>query len=166
MKIYIIRGFIMEPIFNKMTSAGYHAIEKEIVELKKARPKKIEALAAAAALGDRSENAEYTTAKQELGRLNGRLHYLNKQLQYANVVQPANNGKLDIRKFVTIEFMDDHDKLTYQLVGKQEANLDQNKISFTSPIGKALSNHVIGDLVNVESPDGSYEVKIIDISLN
>ena len=156
----------MEPTFNKMTPAGYKAIEQEIVDLKKIRPSKIKNLAAAAALGDRSENAEYTTAKQELGRLNSRLHYLQKQLQYSDVVQPANNDKLDIGKFVTVEFLDDHDQITYQLVGKQEANLSENKISFTSPIGKALSNHSTNDIVTVDSPDGSYQVKIIDIKLS
>lgn len=153
----------MEPVFNKMTPAGYKAIEQEIVELKKQRPQKIKNLAAAAALGDRSENAEYTTSKQELGRLNSRLHYLSKQLQYADVVEPADNDILDIGKFVTIEFMDDHDQLTYQMVGKQEANLDQKKISFTSPIGKALDKHKVNDIVTVNSPAGSYQVKIIKI---
>jgi len=153
----------MEPTFNKMTPAGYRAIEQEIKDLKKQRPAKIKNLAAAAALGDRSENAEYTTSKQELGRLNSRLRYLHKQLQYSDVVEPADNDKLDIGKFVTVEFMDDHDQLTYQLVGKQEANLDQQKISFTSPIGRSLDNHKVGDIVTVESPDGSYQVKIIAI---
>jgi len=153
----------MEPTFNKMTPAGYRAIEQEIKDLKKKRPAKIKNLAAAAALGDRSENAEYTTSKQELGRLNSRLRYLHKQLQYSDVVEPADNDKLDIGKFVTVEFMDDHDQLTYQLVGKQEANLDHQKISFTSPIGRALDNHEVNDIVTVESPDGSYQVKIIAI---
>ncbi|GEO79238.1 transcription elongation factor grea [Companilactobacillus mindensis DSM 14500] len=155
----------MEPTFNKMTPAGYKAIEQEIKDLKKIRPHKIKILAAAAALGDRSENTEYSTAKRELGQLNGRLHFLEKQLQYADVVTPADNDKLDIGKFVTIEFMDDHDQLTYQLVGKQEANLEQKKISFESPIGKALNNHKVNDIVDVESPDGSYQVKIIAIKL-
>jgi len=153
----------MEPIFNKMTPAGYQAIEQEIKMLKEKRPAKIKALAAAAALGDRSENAEYTTDKQELGRLNSRLRFLHKQLQYSDVVKPADNDQLDIGKFVTIEFMDDHDQLTYQLVGKQEANLDQKKISFTSPIGRALNEHKVNDIVTVDSPDGSYQVKIIEI---
>lgn len=155
----------MEPTFNKMTPAGYHAIEQEIKHLKEIRPNKIKILAAAAALGDRSENTEYSTAKRDLGHLEGRLRFLYKQLQYADVVVPANNDKLDIGKFVTIEFMDDHDQATYQLVGRQEANLDQNKISFASPIGKALSNHKVNDVVTVEAPDGFYDVKIIKIEL-
>lgn len=153
----------MEPTFNKMTRAGYQAIEDEIKELKKKRPHLIKVLAAAAALGDRSENAEYSSSKRDLGQLNSRLHYLTKQLQYADVVEPADNDRLDIGKFVTVEFMDDHDQITYQLVGKQEANLDQNKISFTSPIGKALNNHVVDDIVTVTAPNGSYQVKIINI---
>lgn len=153
----------METTFNKMTPAGYHAIEHEIETLKQQRPHRIKVLAAAAALGDRSENAEYTNAKRDLGRLESRLRFLNKQLQYAQVVQPADNDKLDIGKFVTVEFMDDHDQLTYQLVGKQEANLNQNKISFTSPIGKALQNHTVDDVVTVAAPNGNYQVKIMSI---
>jgi len=153
----------MEPVFNKMTPAGYHAIEQEIENLIKQRPERIRILAAAAALGDRSENAEYSSSKRDIGRLESRIRFLNKQLQYAQVVHPADNNQLDIGKFVTIEFMDDHDQLTYQLVGKQEANLDQNKISFTSPIGTALANHVVDDLVTVSAPNGDYQVKIIAI---
>jgi len=154
----------MEPVFNKMTPAGYHAIEQEIEDLIKQRPERIRILAAAAALGDRSENAEYSSSKRELGRLESRIRFLNKQLQYAQVVHPADNDQLDIGKFVTIEFMDDHDQLTYQLVGTQEANLDQNKISFTSPIGKALADHIVNDIVTVSAPNGDYQVKIIAIN--
>jgi len=156
----------MEPVFNKMTPAGYHAIEQEIEDLIKQRPERIRILAAAAALGDRSENAEYSSSKRELGRLESRIRFLNKQLQYAQVVHPADNDQLDIGKFVTIEFMDDHDQLTYQLVGTQEANLDQNKISFTSPIGKALADHIVNDIVTVSAPNGDYQVKIIAIKRN
>ena len=155
----------MEPTFNKMTPAGYQAIEQEIEDLKAQRPHRIKVLAAAAALGDRSENAEYTNAKRDLGRLESRLRFLNKQLQYAKVVQPANNDKLDIGKSVTLEFMDDHDQVTYQLVGKQEANLETNKISFTSPIGVALNNHTVNDVVTVKAPNGDYQVKIIEITI-
>ena len=145
----------MEPTFNKMTPAGYKAIEQEIKDLKKIRPEKIKILAAAAALGDRSENTEYSSAKRDLGHLEGRLRFLAKQLQYADVVTPANNDKLDIGKFVTIEFMDEHDQITYQLVGKQEANLTENKISVASPIGEALDNHKDNDIVTVHAPAGS-----------
>ncbi|TGD23001.1 transcription elongation factor GreA [Companilactobacillus suantsaicola] len=155
----------MEPYFNKMTPAGYKEIEAEIKHLKDIRPEKIRILAAAAALGDRSENTEYSTAKRDLGHLNGRLHYLEKQLQYADVVEPSDSDKLDIGKFVTIEFLDDHSRVTYQLVGKQEANLTKNKISFDSPIGKAVDGKEINDVVSVSAPAGSYQVKIVKISL-
>lgn len=156
----------MEPTFNKMTPAGYRAIEQEIADLIAQRPHRIKVLAAAAALGDRSENAEYTNAKRDLGRLESRVRFLNKQLQYAKVVEPADNDQLDIGKSVTVEFMDDHDQVTYQLVGKQEANLAENKISFTSPIGDALNHHTVNDVVTVTAPNGSYQVKIIEIHRN
>ncbi|WP_390886694.1 GreA/GreB family elongation factor [Lactiplantibacillus pentosus] len=63
----------------------------------------------------------------------------------------------------TAENLDDHDQITYQLVGKQEANLEQPKISFTSPIGQALANHTIGDVFTVSAPNGDYQVKAIAV---
>ncbi|MGA3231568.1 GreA/GreB family elongation factor [Lactiplantibacillus pentosus] len=66
-------------------------------------------------------------------------------------------------KVTTAENLDDHDQITYQLVGKQEANLEQPKISFTSPIGQALANHTIGDVFTVSAPNGDYQVKAIAV---
>ncbi|MCE6029346.1 GreA/GreB family elongation factor [Lactiplantibacillus pentosus] len=66
-------------------------------------------------------------------------------------------------KVTTAENLDDHDQITYQLVGKQEANLEQPKISFTSPIGQALANHTVGDVFTVSAPNGDYQVKAIAV---
>lgn len=74
--------------FQKMTANGYHEIEEQIAKLQQQRPAKIEQLKAARALGDLSENTEYSTAKRELRHLESRLRYLNKQLQYAEIVTP------------------------------------------------------------------------------
>ncbi len=131
------RGFYMQPYFNKMTPAGYHEIETEIEQLKLDRPNKIKALQEARALGDLSENAEYSSAKRDLRRLESRLRFLNKQLQYAQVVTPSKNSIVDLGKLVTIEFLDDHSQVIYRLVGKQEANLASHKLAFDSPLGKA-----------------------------
>lgn len=148
-----------------MTPTGYAEIEAEIEQLKLARPEKIQILAAARALGDLSENAEYSSAKRDLRRLEGRMRFLNKQLQCAQVVTPSNSKVVEIGKTVTIEFLDDHETETYLVVGKQESNITAGKMSFNSPLGAAVINHQVGDIVSITSPDSEYTVKIITITL-
>lgn len=155
----------MEPYFNKMTQTGYQEIEAEIEQLKLSRPAKIKALQAARALGDLSENAEYSSAKRDLRHVESRLRFLNKQLQYAEVVAPSNNQLVEIGKTVTIEFMDDHTQTTYQMVGKQEADLAKQKLAFDSPLGQALAGRKAGTVATVLAPTGEYQVKIIAIEM-
>ena len=154
-----------EPYFNKITAAGYHEIENEIEALKAKRPALTKRLAAAAALGDRSENAEYTFSKRDLRQLESRLHFLNKQLQYSKITHPTDNQIVEIGKKIKIEFVEDHDQMTYQLVGKQEADIKTNKISLVSPLGSALLNKTVDDVVTVNAPDETYQVKIISVNL-
>lgn len=154
----------MEPYFNKMTQTGYDEIETEIEQLKQDRPAKIQALQAARALGDLSENAEYSSAKRDLRRLEGRLRFLNKQLQYAQVVAPTTGNTVEIGSVVTLEFLDDHDQVTYTVVGKQEANIQKQKISFDSPLGGVIVHQKSGTIVTVTAPNGSYQVKILAIN--
>lgn len=152
--------------FQKMTANGYHEIEAQITVLQQQRPAKIEQLKAARALGDLSENTEYSTAKRELRQLESRLRYLNKQLQYAEIVTPADDQTVDLGTTVTIEFTDDHEQETYQIVGKQEADLAQQKVSFDSPLGRALLHQPAGTTVTVKAPQSTYQVKIIAVTLS
>lgn len=151
--------------FQKMTKSGYQEIEDEIANLQKQRPTKIAQLKAARALGDLSENTEYSTAKRELRHLESRLRYLNKQLQYAQIIEPADDQTVDLGTDVTIKFIDDDDEDTYTIVGKQEADLAKQKVSFDSPLGQALMHHQVGETVDVAAPQGSYQVKIIKVQL-
>ena len=151
--------------FQKMTANGYHEIEEQITELQKQRPAKIEQLKAARALGDLSENTEYSTAKRELRHLESRLSYLNKQLQYAEIVTPNDDHTVDLGTTVTIEFEDDDEQEIYHIVGKQEADIAKQKISFDSPLGQALLHQTAGTIVTVEAPQSSYRVKIIKVEL-
>lgn len=151
--------------FQKMTPTGYHEIEEEIEQLKKQRPAKISQLKAARALGDLSENTEYSTAKRELRHLESRLRYLNKQLQYAEIVKPADTKTVDLGSTVTLQFEDDDEKANYTIVGKQEANLQKQKISFDSPLGQALLHQKAGQTVSVQAPQSTYMVKIIAVQL-
>lgn len=152
-----------EIYFQKMTPEGYHEIELQIEELKKERPTKIARLKAARALGDLSENTEYSTAKRDLRHLESRLRYLNKQLTYAKIIQHRNGGPIDLGSTVTIEFLDDHSQITYQIVGTHEADLANHKLAFDSPLGQAMMSKTANLVVNVVAPDSTYQVKIINV---
>lgn len=154
--------------FQQMTSKGYHEIEQEIEDLKKQRPSKIAQLKAARALGDLSENTEYSTAKRELRHLESRMRYLDHLLTYAQVIDPQDNGEVQLGAHVTIQFADDGTKETYQIVGKQEAEeaaLDDHKLSFDSPLGQSLMHHRAGDIVNIKAPASSYRVTVKKVAL-
>lgn len=114
--------------FQKMTPEGYKQIEDEIARLKKGRPRRIKILQAARALGDLSENTEYTEAKR----------YLGKQLKYTEIVETKDDGKVDFGKTVVLKFDDDEDTEEYKIVGRMEADLADGKISFGSHWAKQL----------------------------
>lgn len=152
--------------FQKMTANGYHEIEEEINQLQAKRPAKIAQLKAARALGDLSENTEYSTAKRELRHLESRLRYLNKQLQYAQIITPSADNSVDLGTTATLQFEDDDEVANYQIVGKQEADLAKQKISFDSPLGQAILHQKAGTTVTVQAPQSSYQVKIIRVKVN
>lgn len=147
--------------FQKMTSEGYKQIEDEIVRLKKDRPRRIKILQDARALGDLSENTEYTEAKRDLGHLQGRLRYLDKQLKYAEIVETKDDGKVDLGKTVVLKFDDETEE--YKIVGRMEANLEDGKISFDSPLGQAIMKKEAGVTSIVEAPAGEYKVTIVEV---
>ncbi|HIX35417.1 MAG TPA: transcription elongation factor GreA [Candidatus Limosilactobacillus merdigallinarum] len=149
--------------YQKMTPEGYQQIKDQIAALQKDRPEKIARLKAARALGDLSENTEYSTAKRDLRHLESRLRFLNKQITYAQVIENSQSDTIDLGSTVTIEFDDDHSEATYTVVGTHEADLAQNKLAFDSPLGQALMGQGAGKTVAVESPNGSYNVTIKNI---
>lgn len=151
--------------FQKMTANGYHEIEQQIAALQEQRPAKIAQLKAARALGDLSENTEYSTAKRELRHLESRLRYLNKQLQYAEIVTPRDDNQVDLGTVVTLQFEDDDEVSDYQIVGKQEADIAKQKISFDSPLGQAILHQAAGTTVTVQAPQAAYQVKILRVRL-
>lgn len=159
------RCVIIDSEFNPITAAGYQQIEAKIEALKADRPHKIQSLAAARALGDLSENAEYSSAKRDLRHLESQLRFLNKQLQYARIVTPTDSDTVEIGNLVTVEFLDDHETVTYQIVGTQEMDVDQNKLSIASPLGKAVLNHHLGETVTVHAPAATFAINIQAVSL-
>ncbi|GEO69437.1 transcription elongation factor GreA [Levilactobacillus acidifarinae] len=152
--------------FNPITAAGYHQIEQEIAALEADRPHKIASLAEARAHGDLSENAEYSAAKRDLRHLESRLRFLNKELQYARIVTPSADQVVELGKWVTLEFLDDHDTVTYQAVGTAEADLAAGKTTQVSPLGKAIMGQHVGDIVTVHAPAASYQVKLVAVGLS
>ncbi|PEG86951.1 MULTISPECIES: transcription elongation factor GreA [unclassified Lactobacillus] len=148
--------------FQKMTPEGYKQIEDEIARLKKDRPRRIKILQAARALGDLSENTEYTEAKRDLGHLQSRLRYLGKQLKYAEIVETKDDGKVDLGKTVVLKFDDDETE-EYKIVGRMEADLADGKISFDSPLGQAIMKQEAGIVATVEAPAGEYKVTIVEV---
>lgn len=149
--------------FQKMTPEGYREIEEEIKRLKKDRPRRIKILQEARSMGDLSENSEYTTAKQELGHLQSRLRYLDKQLKYAEIIEQKSDGTIDLGSEVKLKFEGEDTAETYKIVGRMEADLAKNKVSFDSPLGQALMKQTAGKTVTVEAPAGSYQVEILDV---
>ena len=149
--------------YQKMTPEGYKQIEDEIARLKKDRPRRIKILQQARALGDLSENTEYTEAKRDLGHLQSRLRYLDKQLKYAEIIETKDDGKVDLGKSAVLKFEDDDESEEYKIVGRMEADLAENKVSFDSPLGQAIMKKTAGETVTVEAPAGAYKVTIVEV---
>ncbi len=149
--------------YQKMTPKGYQKIKNEIAELKKDRPRRIKILQEARALGDLSENTEYTEAKRDLGHLQSRVRYLEKQLKYADVVDKTADGKVDLGKTVTLKFDDDDETEKYKVVGRMEADIADGKVAFDSPLGQAIMKKEVNTTVSVMAPAGEYHVTIMAI---
>ena len=148
-----------------LTQEGLDEIKKELDELKLVkRPEVISALKDARAQGDLSENAEYDAARTEQAIVEARIKDLEVMIENAVVITKSDSDKVSIGGKVTIQYIDDDDTVEYSIVGSQEADPFENKISNESPIAKAILNKKAGDIVTVESPNGTYDVKIIAIS--
>ena len=147
-----------------MTPEGYLALEQELNDLKEnQRPNVIQAIKEARAQGDLSENAEYDTAKNEQGRIEARIKEIEYELEHSEI-QEGSKDVVSIGSKVTIKYIDDKETEEYKMVGSLEADPFENKISNESPIGHAIFGHQVGETVEVESPEGSYKIKITKIS--
>lgn len=128
------------------------------------RPKTVQEVADAAAQGDRSENAEYIYGKKRLREIDRRVRFLTKRLDSAVVVQPGEQTGNVVRFGATVEVEDeDGNRKTYLLVGPDESDPDQGKLSFQSPIGRALLKRKVGDVVIVQRPAGEIELEIMSV---
>jgi len=151
--------------YHPITAAGLATLKQEVIDLTAQRPGKIAALVAARALGDLSENAEYSAAKRDLRHLESRLRYLDKLIRYAQVVDQPTGTVAAIGTTIKVTFIDDAEVDTFHLVGPAEARFDADNLASDSPLGQALLNQHPGAVVTVAAPNGDYQVRLESVSL-
>lgn len=149
-----------------LTKEGYEEIKEELNDLINVkRPANIEAIKEARALGDLSENADYDAARNEQAEIEAKIKKLETILEDVQIIESVNTDEVGVGTTVKIAYVDDEEDIDqYKIVGSQEADPFESKISNESPIAKALMGHKVGDIVSVESPNGNYEVKVIGIN--
>ena len=149
-----------------ITPAGYQKLQEELQRLLKVdRPKNIKNISEARAHGDLSENAEYHAAKEQQSFLEGRIQELKTKLALADVIDPAkiSQSKIAFGAKVRVVDLDTDEKKTFRLVGPDEADVKSGRISISSPVGRALLNKEIGDIVNIKAPAKTLEYEILEI---
>lgn len=148
-----------------LTQEGKQELEAELVELEGPRREEIAArLKSAIEMGDLSENADYHKAKEDQGFLEGKILEIKHTLHHAIIISKDSNGegKVTVGCKVTVQ-EDDFPPETYYLVGSKEADPTVNKISHISPIGRALLDQQVGDSVDIKTPGGDFNLKILKI---
>ena len=147
-----------------LTQEGLDNLKKELEDLINVRrPANVQAIKEARALGDLSENAEYDAARNEQAVIEARIKQLEKMLENVSIISDVSTDSVSIGNTVTIKYVDDDEEDEYKIVGSQEADPFESRISNESPIAQALFNHKVGDIVTVDSPNGAYQVEITAI---
>ena len=163
-KMFEVKNVTSEKKEVYLTSAGLDEIKSELDTLKKVkRPEIIKAIKEARALGDLSENADYHAAREEQAIIEGRIQELEYMVDNAVIITEGASDRVKMGVNVTIKYEDDDDTEEYKIVGSMEADPFDNKISNESPIAKAIMGKKKGDVVTVESPNGKYNIEIIEI---
>ena len=152
-----------EPI----TVSGLKNLKSELEDLKNVqRPKIGEAIAEARSHGDLKENAEYHAAKEQQGLIEGRVVSINNIIARANVIDVTkieNDGKVIFGSTVEVQDLETNKKISYRLVGQDEADIKKNLVFFRSPIGKAFIGKNKGEMVTVNTPSGERSFEILDV---
>jgi transcription elongation factor GreB len=150
-----------------MTPAGHAALQEELRQLWAVeRPKVVEVVSWAAGLGDRSENADYQYGKRRLREIDRRVRFLRKRLDNGLVVDPAAQTRRDQVFFgATVTYVrEDDSEVTVTIVGAEEADAEKGRISWVSPVARALLRGKVGDAVKLRLPTGMEEIEILAIS--
>ncbi|MBM3248477.1 MAG: transcription elongation factor GreA [Candidatus Omnitrophica bacterium] len=150
-----------------LTRAGYQRLIEELENLKNVKRRKLsKAIGEARSHGDIGENAEYDAAKEAQGLNEQKIAELELKLSYARIIDDEDiaKDKVLIGATVKLQDLDSGEKIEYMLVSAEEADFDQGKISFMSPIGSSLMNHKENDIVEIKIPAGILKYKILKIS--
>ena len=150
-----------------LTSKGFDRLKEELQLLKtQERPAVIQAIAEARAHGDLSENAEYDAAKEKQSMLEGRIQDLENKISTAEIINPTElhrDGRVVFGVIVTFIDLNTDEQFKYQIVGEDEANIREGKISYVSPIARALIGKIEDDITEFDIPSGKREVQIIKV---
>ena len=151
---------------NYITAKGHEALIKELRELRDVeRPKVVEIVSWAAGNGDRSENGDYIYGKKRLREIDSRIRYLVKRLESAEVAKPETivSDKILFGAHVLVLHEDDR-QVEYQIVGENEMKVEDGKISWKSPLSKALLGKMVGDEVLLKRPKGDEYIEVLEIT--
>lgn len=150
-----------------ITPSGYEALKKELEHLKTVeRPQNIQAIEEARAHGDLSENAEFDAAKEKQAFIETRVQELEYKLGNAEIIDPKNLEIGDKAVFgctVILENIDSGEEVKYQIVGPDESDIQKGRISFSSPLGKAIIGKEIGTEIKINVPGGRRTYELVDI---
>lgn len=150
-----------------LTKAGAEKLRQELHKLKTAeRPNVVAAIAEARAHGDLSENAEYAAARERQSFVEGRIKEIEGKLSNAQIIDPAlldADGRCVFGATVDLEELESGEKVCYQIVGDDEADLKAGKVSISSPIARALIGKFAGDVAEVKAPGGVREYEVLDV---
>jgi len=150
-----------------ITARGAEKLQQELQQLKTVdRPRVIEAIAEARAHGDLKENAEYHAAREQQGFIEGRIKDIEGKLSNATIIDVTTmqaDGKVIFGSTVSVADEETGDELEYQIVGEDEADIKNNKISYSSPIARALIGKTEGDITEVHTPGGIRSLEIVEV---
>ncbi len=149
-----------------MTARGYEQIKQDLKQLRSVdRPKNVEDIEEAIAHGDLSENAEYHAAKERQGHLEARISLLDDRIARAQVIDPSSQDTDQVRFGCTVRLQDVEtgEEVRYTIVGEDESDASQGRISVTSPVGRALVGKAVDDSVEVKVPKGTREFDVLEI---
>ncbi len=150
-----------------MTARGAELLRDELKKLKTVdRPRVVRAIAEARAHGDLRENAEYHAAKEQQGFIEARIREIEGKLSHAQVIDVSKVNAGGRVVFGSTVLLHDHDsdaEITYQIVGEDEADIRQGRVSFTSPVARALIGRSQGDDVTVRTPAGERDYEILEV---
>ncbi len=149
-----------------MTAQGHKALEEELKHLKTiARPEVIQAIAEAREHGDLSENAEYHAAKESQSHIEGRIIELDSKLARAQVIDTSKLSGDNVKFGATVTVVDEdtEEEATYKIVGEDEANISEGKLSLSAPLARAMIGKEEGDVAEVSAPGGAKTYEILDV---